>query len=293
MISHTTNPVAHQTLAPGPESKHSEKGEELPGQNFSMKSPMTRNNEGKGNKFGKGGQILSSSNGKYPSYMMKPNWHGHVLNCLQEKGKSETIKIYEGLFCDLPEPNEDIKRRLESIGEGIKKKQPKRELKPEMVERRHKLKYEAAVRDSSYKPCFFSNPSKDLQNSSSQYQSIIDEKYESSDLVKLAMSSATVDLVGATSRVMGFSVPSTQTNLKTAQDFEADLKRKQNEKESIVGECVTLESEGTASGEAGNQGNSELADCIASRLVCSQQEDVQEPYPESNIHYTRRFSWRK
>lgn len=167
--------------------------------------------------------------------MMKPNWHRRVVEGLREKGKTGVLHVYEELFQDLPYPSDKINRRLEAIGAELKNRIQVRELKPIQVERVHKMKYEAHIRDPGNRTTFFANPSKELQGQSASLQETLDRKYEESDQAQLTLNSKTIDLASSLNRLNNFTGSGNTKQLKTIEFFESELSRKNHEKELIVG----------------------------------------------------------
>lgn len=176
----------------------------------------------------------SNSSSKYPSYMMRPNWHKRVVDGLKEKGKTSVLPVYEELFQDLPLPTDRINKRLEAVGAELKSRVQVRELKPIHVERVHKIKYEAHIRDPGNRTTFFASPSKDLQAESAMLQATLDLNHANSDQVQLTLNSKTVDLASSLSRLNDFTGSANNKQLKTVEFFEAELNRKNHEKELIV-----------------------------------------------------------
>lgn len=174
----------------------------------------------------------TSPKSRYPSYMMKPNWHGEVVTKLREseKAKGGTQKaailgVYEELFSTLPEANSKVKKKLNALSLQLEARTQKREWKqPEATDKMYLASYKKIAQDPAYKTPYNQTPSElvrretgVLARSAWQQSQQADESIPD-NLRNLSQISKSLDIGKASMRLSSFTSPVVQqpTLLMTA-----------------------------------------------------------------------------
>ena len=181
----------------------------------------------------------------YPSYMMSPLWHDKIVEELREKGEKDTLQVYESLFLQLPKPSETVKQKLKQTDRDIRSRIVSRELKPIVLERVHIDKYIHEVNNPANKPIFFMTGSSQKRDKMASFQNQWESQLIQSDKSDLRVTLGSTDILKTMKRLKEEKITGDPPLFKSIEQFSEELQKQINEKESVVGCLLTVESPST------------------------------------------------
>lgn len=161
---------------------------------------------------------------RYPSYMMKPNWHGEVITKLKEKEKYRgsgqkpaILEVYEELFSTLPEANSKVKKKLNALSLQLEARTQKREWKrPEATDKMYMASYKKIAQDPAYKTPYNQTPSEQMRRDTGSLARSAWQQSQQADetipdnLRNLSQVSKSLDIGKASLRLSSFASPGGQ-----------------------------------------------------------------------------------